>query len=212
MNKRFLLASLVAVLLAVFFLDSSAMRFGAPMVFAHCDTMNGPVIKDAKKALESGDVNIVLKWVQKKDEAEITALFQKTVVVRKLNPQAKEIADAHFFETLVRIHRAGEGVPYTGIKPESEGVEPGIAAADTAVESGNADKVINKLASNMSKEIYKRFKHVMEKKKHASNSVEAGREYVEAYVGFIHYVEGLHMAISKEDGHHGAKTEEVHEH
>jgi len=77
--------------------------------------MDGPVIKAAKQALETGDVNPVLIWVLKKDETEIRNAFQKTLAVRKLSPEAKELADMYFFETLVRIHRAGEGEPYTGL-------------------------------------------------------------------------------------------------
>lgn len=77
--------------------------------FAHCDTLDGPVVAAARKALDSGNVNLILVWVQKKDEGEIRNMFQKAVAVRKAGGQAKELADMYFFETLVRIHRAGEG-------------------------------------------------------------------------------------------------------
>jgi hypothetical protein len=43
--------------------------------------------------------------------------FTKTLAVRKQSKEAKELADMYFFETLVRIHCAGEGAPYTGLKP-----------------------------------------------------------------------------------------------
>jgi hypothetical protein len=33
---------------------------GAGLVLAHCDTMDGPIIKSAQKALETGDANLVL--------------------------------------------------------------------------------------------------------------------------------------------------------
>jgi hypothetical protein len=42
-----------------------------PRVAAHCDGLDGPVVPAARKALETGDVNLVLIWVQKSDEAEI---------------------------------------------------------------------------------------------------------------------------------------------
>ena len=86
---------------------------GPNNLFAHCDGIDGPVISAAKNALDTEDINLVLFWVKKKDEAELKKAFQKTMVVRKLNPEAKELADMYFFETLVRIHRAGEGEPYT---------------------------------------------------------------------------------------------------
>jgi hypothetical protein len=56
--------------------------------------------------------------------------------VRKLNPEAKEFADMYFFETLVRIHRAGEGEPYTGIKPAGRDLGPAVPAADKAIVDG----------------------------------------------------------------------------
>src|SRR5512136_371299 len=87
----------------------SFLLFGSNKVLAHCDGMDGPVVTAAKKALETGDANPVLIWVQKKDEGEIRKAFQKTLAVRKLSPEAKELGDMYFFETLVRIHRAGEG-------------------------------------------------------------------------------------------------------
>ena len=99
-------------------------------IFAHCDGMDGPVIQAARKALETGNVNPVLMWVLKDHEGEIKNAFQKTLAVRKLNPPAKELADMYFFETLVRIHRAGEGEPYTGLKPAGRALDPAIPAAD----------------------------------------------------------------------------------
>lgn len=104
-------------------------------VFAHCDGLDGPVVKAAQKALDSGNLNPVLIWVKKTDEAEIKNVFQKTLAVRKLNPQAKELADTYFFEMLVRIHRAGEGASYTRLKPAGRDLGPAIPAADKAIES-----------------------------------------------------------------------------
>src|SRR4026207_1638616 len=90
---------------------------GSDRSFAHCDGLDGPVVKAAQKALDSANLSPVLIWVQKRDEPEIKKAFQKTLAVRGLNPQAKELAEPSFFETLVRIHRAGEGASYTGLKP-----------------------------------------------------------------------------------------------
>ena len=84
---------------------------------AHCDTLDGPVVTAAKEALDTGDANPVLIWVQEKDEAQIREAFNKTLSVRKLSPETKDLADMYFFETLVRVHRAGEGASYTGLKP-----------------------------------------------------------------------------------------------
>ncbi len=71
-----------------------------------------------------------------KDQVETRNGFQKTLTVRKLNPEAKELADMYFFETLVRIHWAGEGEPYTGIQPAGRDLGPAIPAADKAIAEG----------------------------------------------------------------------------
>ncbi|MBI4651971.1 hypothetical protein HY745_11960 [Candidatus Desantisbacteria bacterium] len=202
-----ILVILLIVLGVMFFGDGKFLPFLTPVVFAHCDTMGGPVILAAKKALETGNVKLILIWVQKKDEAEIKEIFNKTLAVRKLNKDAQKFADNYFFETLVRIHRAGEGVAYTGIKAAEE-IEPAIAAADKAIETGAVDNLVKEISSAVTGGIQERFKHTMEKKKHMDESVEAGREFVEAYVTFIHYVEKLHMDASAKGAHHG-ETEGV---
>jgi len=56
--------------------------------------------------------------------------------------------------------------------------------------------------------IRKRFAEVAEKKKHANDSVEAGREFVEAYVQYVHFVEGIHDMVTKGSAHgDGGKDE-----
>jgi len=104
--------------------------------------MDGPVVKAAQRALASADVNPVLIWVQSKDEGEVRDAFAKTIAVRKLNPDAQELADLYFFETVVRIHRAGEGEPYTGLKPAGRDLGPAIPAADKALEDGSVGLLV----------------------------------------------------------------------
>ena len=97
--------------LAASFFALLAMMLIPNPAMAHCDGMDGPVVKAAQRALASGDVNLVLIWVQKKDIQEIRQAFERTLAVRKLGHAAQELADLYFFETLVRMHRAGEGEP-----------------------------------------------------------------------------------------------------
>ncbi len=170
--------------------------------FAHCDTLDGPVVQAARIALEKGDVRPLLKWVQADDEKEIRVAFKKNISVRAKGAEAKELADMYFFETLVRIHRAGEGAPYTGLKP-GEAVDPAVALADKALGSGSVDKLVDVLTKAMANGIRQGFQHASETQKHANDSVAAGREFVEAYVIFTHYVEGLHAIIKGSEGHHG---------
>jgi hypothetical protein len=195
--------AIVLIAVTVFFLGS------ATAVCAHCDTLDGPVIQAAKLALEKGDITPVLKWVKKPQEAELREAFKKTLDVRTKGPEAKELADRYFFETLVRVHRAGEGAPYTGLKPAGA-VEPTVAAADKALETGSADELANEIAQAVREGIQKRFAEASERKKHADASVEAGREFVEAYVQYVHYVEGIHNMAAKGAGHHGHAKEHEH--
>lgn len=172
-----------------------------PPAAAHCDTLDGPVVADARTALEKGDIAPVLKWVQSADEAELRAAFTRTVAVRKLDPAARELADSYFFETLVRIHRAGEGAPYTGLKPAGS-VEPVVAKADAALANGNVDELAKAIASHTEAGIRQHFQQALATQKHAGESVAAGREFVAAYVTYVHYVEGIVQAVHKAP-HHG---------
>jgi hypothetical protein len=121
--------------------------------------------------------------------------------MRTAGPEATELADTYFFETLVRLHRAGEGEPYTGIKPPGTAVEPALEAADAALENDSVDELARAVANDAVREIRERFEHVREKRRIAAESTASGREYVAAYVEFIHYVEQLHAAAR--GGEHG---------
>ncbi len=178
--SKYFLAALVAVLTLI---------WNKPLA-AHCDTLDGPVVGAARKALENGNVNLVLIWVQKNDEAEIRNHFQKTLAVRKLNTQAKDLADMYFFETLVRLHRAGEGAGYTGLKPAGK-IEPPIAAADKALESGKLDEVVKLISGRMHSGLERHFKEVTSKKKYKTDDITAGRAFASTYVEYTHYVERL---------------------
>jgi hypothetical protein len=179
-------------------------------VRAHCDTLDGPVVATARTALEKGEVTPILKWVKKEDENEIRELFKKTVTVRTKGKDAQELADRYFFETLVRIHRAGEGAPYTGLKPAGQ-VEPSIAAADKAIDSGSVDGLVKMINDAAVAGIRQRYSAVQGARKHADQSVEAGRKYVAAYVEFTHYVERLDLAASS-SAHHGNVPEHREQH
>jgi hypothetical protein len=169
---------------------------------AHCDGMDGPVVKAAQDALETRNVNHVLIWVQKKDEKEIKDSFEKTLAVRKLSAQAKELADRYFFETLVRVHRAGEGEPYTGLKPAGRDLGPAIPAADAAVASGEVEPLFRLLTEFVQESVREKFKAVMATKKFNPDDIEAGREYVDAYSSFLEHVEKIYEAAKHPaDGH-----------
>jgi hypothetical protein len=170
--------------------------------FAHCDTLDGPVVIEAKAALEKGDVTPVLKWVAKDHEDEIQTVFKKVLAVRRTGSEAKEVVDRYFLETLIRVHRTGEGEPFTGLKPAGT-IEPAVAAADRAIGAGSVDELAKELAQAAQNAVRERFGRVMNARKHKDQSVSAGRDYVAAYVEYVHFVETLHDSLSAGGAHHG---------
>lgn len=172
--------------------------------FAHCDSLDGPVLLDAKAALEKGDVTPILKWIPVHDEEEIKAAFAKTSALRVKGEDVREMADLYFFETLVRIHRAGEGFAYTGLKGSVKDAGPAVNGADGALESGCDHALTGMIVEDVKVGINERFERTKALKAKAADSVEAGREYVAAYVDYVHHVEGIHVAATKTAGHGGA--------
>ena len=64
-------------LVPVFASDALSLGGGGLLLlgaFGHCDTLDGPVIGLARKALETGNVNLVLPWVRAEDEPEIRSI------------------------------------------------------------------------------------------------------------------------------------------
>jgi hypothetical protein len=187
-------------------LASDALGFGGGLLllgaFGHCDTLDGPVIGLARKALETGNVNLVLPWVRPGDEPEIRHAFEHALAVRKLGAEARELADTHFFGTLVRIHRASEGAPYTGLKPTGLDLGPAVPAADKALEDGSIEAVTKLLTDAVREGVHRHFHDAYHRRKFDVNDVAAGRDYVAAYVPYVHYVEGLWDTATGAHGHH----------
>lgn len=197
-RMRLLVPVLSTILLAAAFTASPAA--------AHCDSMDGPVVNAARAALERGDVTLVLHWVRSSDEAEIRAAFERTLRVRAASAEARELADVWFFETLVRVHRAGEGAPYTGLKPAGWKPPALITAADAALVDGGIEPLAQKVSAHVARELHARYERVMQLKDYAPGDVEAGRRYVEAYVAYTHYLEALYHLL------HGAEAEPAGSH
>lgn len=191
---------------------AEALGMGSPGLLlvwsvGHCDGMDGPVVMLAKKAIETGNVRLVLPWVRAEDETEITHAFEHAVAVRKLGPQARELADRHFFETLVRVHRAGEGAPFTGLKPAGRDLGPAIPAADRALEDGSVDTVVRLVTDTVARGIREHYQAAWSKRRFDPNDVEAGREYVEAYVPYIHFVERMYGVAKESSRGHSHESE-----
>ena len=183
----------------------------SPGSLAHCDTMDGPVVLAARTALERGEVTPVLMWVAQDREPAIRAAFAKAMLVRGTGPEARELADLYFFETVVRVHREGEGAPYSGLRPA--GTDPGAAVrqADAALEGGTVDPLLRLITDRVSSGLRARFHRALEAKKRAGEDVQAGRAFVAAYVDLMHYAERVFDQAGRSEAHgHGAAEEHVH--
>lgn len=177
---------------------------------AHCDALDGPVVKAAREALATGNVTPVLPWVMPDREAEVKEAFGRALQVRQLGAGAQALADTWFFETVVRVHRAGEGAPFDGLKPAGH-VEPLVAAVDGTLEAGTADPLLAKVTAHVAQSVRERFERARDAKAHAGEGVEAGRRFVAAYVDYVHHVEALHKAANGAGGAHAEATA-AHQH
>jgi len=193
-------AAVVAILAA------GSLISAAPAA-AHCDGLDGPVVEAARRSLETGDVRYALVWVLAEHEAEIRHAFDHAMKVRALGEEARELADRHFFETLVRVHRAGEGAPYTGLKPAGRDLGPAIPAADRALASGEVGELETIVLDEVRARLRELYEAAAALSRYEPTDVAAGRKFVEAYVPFIHYVEEVYALASG----HGHAAEHGHE-
>ncbi len=190
------LSQRVVLLLSVILLS-----FASPQIAsAHCDSYDGPVIKDALKALEQQNVELVLKWVEPKYDEIITDKFNQTLKLTGSNKEVNKILETHFLETLVRLHREGEGASFTGLKPVNS-MTPMVEMADNSLDKNDIDYVINKVNNHLGEVLRERFTKAMELSKSKDNSVKQGRAYVEAYVEYTHTLEALEHIMHGEMSH-----------
>jgi hypothetical protein len=168
--------------------------------------MDGPVVTAARQALDTEDVNLILPYVKASATADVKSAFDKVLKARRAGPAAREVADLYFYETAVRLHRAGEGALYTGLKPAGLDVGPVIPVAEEAIETGSPEQLILLLTSLLREEVQHRFEHARHLRGYRPSDVERAREYVEATLGLEVYSHQLYLAI-KASPHEGA-----HEH
>lgn len=187
---------------------TAGLMFGAQSAQAHCDALDGPIAKAVQKALETGNVNPVLAYAPAAAEAEIRAAFEKSRKVRGLGADARALADQAVMETVIRLHRAGEGAAYTGLKPAGADYGPVIPAAEHAVETGDLAKLKALFMEEIEHALRERLAHVRELQKASlepktAAEVPHARERVSAELGFITFAEGLRQVVlGKAPAHH----------
>lgn len=182
------------------------------MVPPHCDTLDGPVVKAARLALERGNVHLILPYVPAKADAELRQAFDRAIRVRALSPEAKETVDFWFFETAVRLHREGEGAPFTGLKPAGLDTGPAVPRAEKAVETGRFDEISRFLHDVLDQQLHHRFHEVLDRRGYDENDVTAARAYVQAMLGFIVYSHSVYTTLLASPHEHAAEEAAHAEH
>ncbi len=168
--------------------------FGISAVSAHCDAWDGPVVLEAREAFRAQDVTPTLKWIMPEHEAEIRLAFDKALAASEAGAAATDLAELWFLETLVRLHREGEGAPYTGLKPAGQ-IDSAVQLADEALEAGTANALAERISTAVRQQILELFKEANERQASADESEREGRHFVEAYVDYVHFVEEIHQLL-----------------
>jgi hypothetical protein len=182
---------------------------------AHCDSVDGPVAGAAVKALDTNNVNLILPFAPAAAEAEMTDAFRQATAVRAAGGEAKALADRYFMETAVRLHRAGEQAPYTGLKPAGTDFGPAIPAAERALEEKNLKEVVTILDEAVAHGVGAKFEHAahlqaVSKEPAGQADVAAARERISAELAFIGYVEGIYLATQSSGHVEGGDQTAVH--
>lgn len=186
--------SLVVLLLA------ASLALSPRPASAHCDSVDGPVAQAVGKALDNGNVYLVLPYAPASAEAELKDSFAQARTVRALGGEARILADRSFLETAIRLHRAGEGAEYTGVKPAGIDYGPMIPAAERAIETGDTQQVRTVLAEAIEHTLGDKLAHVRElqrasKEPKSAADVSAARERISAELEFITFAESLRQAV-----------------
>lgn len=171
----------------------------------HCDSLDGPVVRAAQRALDAANVAIVLAFVPQRAEKEIVETFDKVMAARRSSAAGREVADRYFFETVVRVHRAGEGAPFTGLKPAGLDVGPVIPIAEKAVDSGDPAALEGALVTAVREGLAERFHHLQHLRDGAQSGLHGAREYVTAMLGLQVWAHGIYQA-TKTTAHAGPHT------
>jgi len=162
--------------------------------YGHCNTRQGPVAKDARKALKNNDFETVAIWITENEEAELKQKFEKALQVYNKGGESKELAKDYFMENTVRLHRLAEGMSYKGLKTIDEFPED-IQAAEKALDIKDSKPINDLLVKELKDKVDKWHKKTIEAKKHKDESVEAGRKYASTYVKYTVFVHKLYNAI-----------------
>ncbi len=171
---------------------------------AHCDTLDGPAVAAGRRALDSGNLNHALVWVGPDAEAELRDVFDAARRVRSAGGEAADLADRLFLETLVRLHRLGEGAAFDGLKPAGT-TDAAVVAADKAIETGSTAPLVGVVAEDEIPKLDDLLQAALALRDYPVDDVDAGRRYLAAYVAFVKHAEADPEHCGHDAGAHESK-------
>lgn len=167
----------------------------------HCDSLDGPVVGAARRALEKEDVDEVLAYVGVEQEQELRDAYELAVKARTQGPEAEEVSERYLFDTAVRLHRMGEGQPFTGLKPAGLDVGPAVRTAEEALAEGNPAHLIALLLMTVQAEAVDRYNRARHLGRDA-RTLEERRAAVEAALGLQVWAHTLYRCATTSPHHH----------
>lgn len=167
----------------------------------HCDSLDGPVASAARTAIERVNVFYALPWVPKESEDEVREAFEHVMHAREQQPDARRVADRWFIETVVRLHRVGEGSSYEGLRPAGADPGPAVRLAERAIADGDAEELGEFLEEEMEDALESMLERVLRTAKADPRDTAAMRRHVREKLAFLRLAEEIHRLLSGGESH-----------
>ena len=161
---------------------------------------NGPVMRAAKMALETGNANYILIWVPEESENTLKNLIEKTCCERSSRKNIQNLAINWYFQTVSRLKYANGWPHCPGMKSERSDEKPIVLMVERAIETGNIEEIIGVIPCTHAGDVRQRFHHVMDKRNYNVDNIADGRAYVSSFIDLIVYLNNLYTSISDEEG------------
>jgi hypothetical protein len=152
---------------------------------------NGPVIRAAKMAMETGNASYILIWLPKEAENTLKNLLERTYCENRTRKNTQNHSIDWYFKSVNRLHSRYGWPDYPGMKFKETDEETIALMVERAFESGNFEEINSIIPLNHSGDARERFHKVMMKRNYSVDDIAAGRVYVSAFIAFIVYLHNL---------------------